>query len=243
MKISILAIMGIVFFSGISYAQHIGPGVPPKSLDEFSYSPNFGIGYNYHQAKWDGVDGGEGFDSEQNRIYAHFGAVSGGEYDPGFEVYVRLGVVSMESEENSELGFQEFDGKTGIMYALGMKGELYQNESETIGFGAALQGLYIDSIEDGDIKFENDLEFDLAFPIHTKINKFLFYLGPVFYYSSADISYDNINSTESVDDTIEEDRNIGAFGGLVFRMRNISLEIETQYKSRLSAGALVTYTF
>jgi len=233
MKRLVLVLMGVMFFSGISYAQNIGPGVPAKNLQGNIATPNLGVGYNFHQAEYDGVD------IEQHQVYAHIGAVFGDASTPSYEVYMRFGAATLEDDD-------DFDGGTEPMYAAGIKGEFYQGK--VFGWGGVLQGLYIDKYEDSiqvnnqkvDISLEENWEVELAFPFHAYIKNGLVYLGPVFYSATTDVVSNNISQDEG---DLDEDNNVGAFGGIVFRSANVSFEIEAKYRSDLSAGALVTFAF
>jgi len=222
-----------LLFSGISYAQHIGPGVPAKNLQGNVATPNLGIGYNYYQAEYDGVE------FEGNQIYAHIGAVFGDVSTPNYEIYARIGATDVEDDDGFESDFEP-------MYAAGIKGVFYQGQ--TLGWGGVLQGLYVDSFDDSinvdgkevDVELEESWEVELAFPIHAKINNGLVYLGPVFYAATTDVVAEDISSIEG---DLDEDHNVGAFGGVALRFDNISVEIEAKYRSDFSAGALVTFTF
>ena len=233
MKRLVLVVMGILLFSGISYAQHIGPGVPAKNLQGNVATPNLGIGYNYYRAEYDGVE------FEGNQIYAHIGAVFGDVSTPNYEIYARIGATDVEDDDGFESDFEP-------MYAAGIKGVFYQGQ--TLGWGGVLQALYVDSFDDSinvdgqevDIELEDSWEVELAFPIHAKINNGLVYLGPVFYAATTDVVAEDISSIEG---DLDEDHNVGAFGGVALRFDNISVEIEAKYRSDFSAGALVTFAF
>lgn len=235
MKRLVLILAGVLAFSGISYAQHIGPGVPAKNWVGNIATPNFGLGYHFTQAEWDGVD------IESHRIYAHLGAVFGDRSTPRYEVFLRLGAADLDAEDDG--GSINFDGDTEPLYAAGIKGRLYQGR--IFGWGGVLQGLYINSFADTvpvngqptNIAIEDLWEVELAFPAHAKIYNGLVYLGPVFYHSTADVIMAGFEGD------FDEDHNVGAVGGVAMRFLNVSIEVEAKYKSDLSAGALVTFTF
>lgn len=233
MKALVFGLLVAMLLPGVSYAQHIGPGVPAKNLSGNIASPNFGIGYGFRQAEYEGVD------IEDQRVYAHIGVVFGDESTPSYEVYLRLGGSAIKTDG-------DFNSSIEPLYAAGIKGEFYQGR--IFGWGGVLQGLYVDSYDDIiqvdgqiiDISLEKNWEVELAFPIHARINHGLLYLGPVFYNASADVvSRDISQETGSID----EDRNVGVFGGAAWRSRNVSFEIEAKFKSDLSFGALLTFVF
>ena len=254
MKKFLFFLFGFLLFSGTSYAQHIGPGVPAMNWIGNIATPNFGIGYNYSQAEWDGIE------IESQQAYAHFGAVFGDISTPYYEVYLRLGAANLESDdifdlEGYGLNSSRYDGDTDPMYAVGIKGEFCHRR--IFGWGGVLQAMYVDSFEDSisgnyldedykaELSLENYWEVELAFPIHAKINNGVVYLGPLFYHSTADVvaEIDVADITVTVEDDADEDHNVGAVGGVAFRFSNVSLELEAKYKSDFSAGALLTFTF
>jgi hypothetical protein len=233
MRKLVLLLMGVMFFSGISYAQNIGPSVPPKNQQGDVTSFNLGAGYNYHQADYDGVD------IEQNQAYAHIGIVRSDLGMPDYEIYVRLGGATLEDDDDN------FDGGTETMYAAGLRSVFYQGE--TFGWGGVLQGLYVDEFKDSvkvddqkiDVSLEDSWEVEVAFPIHARIINGLVYFGPVFYSATTDVTSSNFQDEGDLD----EDNNLGAFGGAALRFNNFSIELEAKYRSDLSAGALVTFAF
>ncbi|MDT8440884.1 MAG: hypothetical protein RQ723_04400 [Desulfuromonadales bacterium] len=249
---------GVLAFTCTGYAQNIGPGVPAKNWPGNIATPNFGIGYHFSQAEWDG------FDVEGQRIYAHFGAVFGDQSTPNYEVFLRLGAANGEVDNYFDLrdrglGSEDFESDFEPMYAAGIKGEFYQGR--VFGWGGVLQGLYINSLKDdykrqiGGIDFkvsvdmEDYWELELGLPIHARIPNGLLYLGPVIYHSTADgiltvRADDGVSSLSlQTEENIDEDHNVGVFGGVVLRLDNVSLELEAKYKSDISAGALLTFTF
>ena len=239
MKRLALALVGILAFAGISYAQHIGPSVPPMNKQGNIATPNLGIGYSYYQAEFENDDDDDIADVEGNQIYAHFGAVFGDVSTPSYEIYARIGATDIEDDE-------DFDSDFEPMYAVGLKGPFYQGE--TFGWGGVLQGLYVDSFDDSfvidgeevDISLEEYWEVELAFPIHAKINNGLVYLGPLIYAATTDVV---VGDNSDLEGDIDEDNNLGAVGGVALRFDNVSVEVEAKYRSDFSAGAFVSFTF
>ncbi|PLX76930.1 MAG: hypothetical protein C0614_09820 [Desulfuromonas sp.] len=233
MKKLVLLIIVSMALSGFAYAQQVGPGVPPPNLPGKMASPNFGVGYYFQQAEF------EGLAFEEDRIYAHLGAVFGDASTPNYELFMRIGGATLE-EENG------FDGSGEMTYAAGIKGEFYQGT--TFGWGGVLQGMYVDSYEDSvqvgnqevNLALEKCWEVELAFPLHARFRKALFYMGPLFYSATADVASEAFFSNEG---DIDEDHNVGAFGGLVIRGKQVSLEIEGKYRSDMSGGAMLSFTF
>ena len=125
------------------------------------------------------------------------------------------------------------------MFAVGMRNEFYQGQ--IFGIGGVLQVSYIDSFNDKTTyslggttynvrtSIESVVDAELAFPIQAKAtNNALLYFGPVAYISTADIEMkvsDGVTSM-SGDTDIDENHNLGVFGGLAWRTGNLSLEVE-----------------
>jgi hypothetical protein len=232
MRNIILVFIGILIFPGIALAQQIGPGVPAKNLPGNVATPNFGVGYTFRQAEYDGVE------LEEHRSYLHLGAVFGDEVTPNYEIFLRLGVARLEDNSG-------FEGDTELMYAAGVKSEFYSGKM--FGCGGVLQGLYVEEYEDSvqvgnqvvDISLEDNVDVELAFPFHAKMNNWLIYAGPVVYWTASDVV---AKAVSSKDGNIEEDHIAGGFGGLAFRTGSFSIEIEAKYKSDISVGGLITFT-
>jgi hypothetical protein len=232
MKKLVLVLIGMMAFPSISSAQQIGPGIPANNLPGHVATPNYGVGYNYRQAEYDN------FEIEEHRVYLHLGAALGNEVTPAYEVFLRLGAATLEDGD-------DFHGGVAPMYAAGMKAEFHTGK--TFGWGGVIQGLYIDKYEDRvhsgnqqfDLSLEDNWDLELAFPVHAKINHGLVYLGPVIYHSSADVVAKAISQSER---NVTEDRDVGVFGGVVIRSKNVSVEVEGKYKSDFSVGALVSFT-
>ncbi len=233
MKNYFYVLMALMCFPGMAYAQHIGPGVPAENLQGNIASPNLGVGYEFRQAEYDGVD------IEEQRVYAHIGAVFGDESTQNYEVYVRLGGAVLEEDDG-------FESDTEPFFAAGIKSEFYQGE--IFGWGGVLQAYYVDSYDDTievggqeiDISLEENWGAELAFPLHARGNLGMVYLGPVFYTATTDVVSNDISQDEG---DLDEDNNVGVFGGAALMFSNVSFEIESKCKSDLSVGGLVTIAF
>lgn len=249
MKRLVLTLLVVVSCASFANAQHIGPATPAVNISGGVASPNVGVGYSYVQSEWD-VDGGGDVEMEQNQAYAHIGAVFGDESTPNYEVFARIGVADLEDDDDLD-----FDADEELMFAVGMRNEFFQGQ--VFGIGGVLQVSYIDSFDDsttlllGGTAFdltttiENVVDAELAFPVQVKANNALFYFGPVAYISTANLDLKVSNGFASVsDDTdIDENHNLGAYGGLAWRTENISFELEGKYKSDLSVGGFVSFVF
>lgn len=249
MKSLILTLLVVVSFVSFANAQNIGPATPVVNISGGVASPNIGVGYSYIQSEWD-IDGAGDVEMEQNQVYAHIGAVFGDESTSNYEVFARIGVADLEDDDDLD-----FDADEELMFAVGMRNEFFQGQ--VFGIGGVLQVSYIDSFDDNttvrlggtdfDVKtsIESVVDAELAFPVQVKANNALFYFGPVAYISTADIDVKVSNGFVSAsDDTdIDENHNLGAYGGLAWRTENMSFELEGKYKSDLSVGGFVSFVF
>ena len=249
MKRLILTFLVVVSFASFANAQHIGPATPVVNISGGVASPNVGVGYSYVQSEWDADDlGGGDVEMEQNQAYAHIGAVFGDESTPNYEVFARIGVADVEDDDDFD-----FEADEELMFAVGMRNEFYQGQ--VFGIGGVIQVSYIDSFDDnttilwggtaydGKISIENVVDAELAIPVQVKANNALFYFGPVGYISTADINFKGTDGFKTDDTDIDENHNLGVYGGLAWRTGNISLEFEGKYKSDLSVGGFVSFVF
>ena len=153
------------------------------------------------------------------------------------------------------LKFFDFDSDAEMIFAVGMRSEFYQGQ--IFGIGGVLQASYVDSFSDSTTinidgetfkakaSIEDIYDAELGIPVQAKINNALLYLGPVFYLSGADMDFKASSGIGSIkfDTEMDEDRNVGVFGGLAWRTGNLSFEIEGKYKSDYSAGGFFSYVF
>jgi len=251
MKRVFLAVFVFVSCVSFAQAQHLGPGTPIANVSGGIASPNLGIGYSYIKSKWDVEDINVGdIEFEQNQVYAHIGAVFGDTSTPNYEVFARIGFADFDADDG------DFEGGTEPIYAVGMRTEFYQGQ--IFGIGGVLQASYIDSFHDsGTYSFEEEsikvsqsieriYDVELGIPIQAKAGDIaLFYFGPVVYLTGADMDLkatDGIVSV-SVDTEIEENKNVGVYGGLALRTGNMSFEVEGKYKSDFAVDALISFAF
>lgn len=187
---------------------------------------------------------------EQNQAYAQIGAVFGDTSTPNYEVFARIGFADFDADDG------DFEGGTEPIYAVGMRTEFYQGQ--IFGIGGVFQASYIDSFHDSatysfegeSLKVSQSIEriydVELGIPVQAKAgDNALFYFGPVVYLTGADMDLkatDGIVSV-SVDTEIEENKNVGVYGGLALRTGNMSFEVEGKYKSDFAVDALISFAF
>jgi hypothetical protein len=237
MKRVVLAIVCLLVLTGTSFAQHIGPGTPVKNKDGNIATPNVGIGYSYYNSKWDD------FDIEQNQTYLHVGAVFGDLSTPNYEAYLRIGASDLKEEDD------DFDADFEPFYGAGLRCEFVQGRIWGLGgvFQAAYMYKFTDKVTgivngvnlDDKVNVKNMVQLDAAAPIQVKLRDSLLYFGPLVYYSTAKVKIDSLDYS----DRFDEDYNFGGYAGVAFRFQNVSIEIESEYRSDFSGSALVSFTF
>ncbi|MDO3378438.1 hypothetical protein [Geoalkalibacter halelectricus] len=218
MKRAIFFLSFVFFCASSAFAFNLGPATPSADHGEV----NLGIGYFYKQAEWDG-----NIDIEQNRVYLHIGYGMGIEDEPRWEAYLRLGAADFEANG--------FDSGLKPAFAAGVKGAFY--EGRCFGWGMVAQGAYFSKWRDRGVGVEDAWEIELGFPFQAQLNPAIFYAGPVVYHTQAKAS-SGLGET-----SLNEKNNVGVFGGVRLDLGPIGLEVEAQYKSDVSAGALLSFQF
>lgn len=218
-RVAFFVLVGILTTCSMAFATQLGPAVPSVGHRQV----NVGVGYFYRQAEMEDVD------FEQNRIYLHVGYGLGIEEEPHWEVYLRGGA--------GDLDAGDFDADFEPFGTFGVKGAFA--EGDVFSLGLVVQGTYFSKLEDDDIDLaiEDYWEVEGGIPIQAQLGPILVYAGPVFYQAKADAE-SSVGSTR-----LEEDNNVGAFGGLRICFGNVNIEGEAQYKSDFSAGGLISVPF
>ncbi|PLX81681.1 MAG: hypothetical protein C0617_16450 [Desulfuromonas sp.] len=219
MKRLVLFVVFFVASASVAFATQIGPAMPAADHGQVSV----GAGYLNHQAEWDDVE------IEQNRIYVHLGYGLGMEDEPRGEVYLRGGAADLEAED--------LDGDYEPFFIGGVKGAFY--ETDVFAWGIVLQGGYFFDVEDEDtgVEIQDAYELEVALPFELHHGALQVYAGPVGFIAKGDAE-DGTGTTE-----LEEDNNVGGFGGIVLDFDGFSIGAEAQYKSDFSAGGMVSFQF
>ncbi len=218
MKKFILFVVVFLASSSLALGVQLGPATPSADHGEV----NLGVGYFYKEADWGAVD------IKQNRAYLHLGYGLGLGDEPRWEAYIRGGAADLDADD--------LDGDYEPFANAGIKGAFW--DGPVFGWGMVLQGGYFADFEDNNLKIEQVWEIELGIPVQARLGRaFLIYAGPVAYKAEAD-AQNGIGSTE-----LEEDNNLGGFGGFRWSAGNVSFEAEAQYKSDLSAGGLISVQF
>lgn len=224
MKNLVLA-LALVLVGTPALAQHIGPA----STAGRDLKPIIGVGYDYHQAQWDGAD------VQQNRAYVHIGMGGGVANEPRYELYLNIGAADLKIDN-----YHKFDANFQPFVGAGLKINFLRPDLPW-GLGLVAQGAYFGAWDDetavGHLKIRNAWEFEGAVPIEYSFQPFTVYAGPVIFGSRAQVR------TESTKGNFEEDDNFGVFGGLAAQFGPWRIEAEVQQKSDTSLSGLLTYSF
>ncbi len=228
MKKLVLA-LALVLAGTPAFAQHIGPATTAAR----DLKPVIGVGYDYHQAQWDGAD------VQQNRTYVHIGMGGGIANEPRYELYLNLGAADLKIDNRG--GADKFDANFQPFVGAGLKINFLRPDLPW-GLGLVAQGAYFgtwdDEVAGVKLKIRNAWEIEGAIPLEYSFRPFTIYAGPVIFGSRAQIRH-NISGKGN----FEEDDNFGAFGGIAAQLGPLRIEAEVQQKSDTSLSGLLTYSF
>ncbi|HKK01290.1 MAG TPA: hypothetical protein VJ955_03900 [Desulfuromonadales bacterium] len=213
-------------------AQHIGPA----STTARDLKPIVGVGYDYYQAEWEGVD------VKENRPYVQVGVGGGMADEARYELYLRLGAADLTINDH---GGNKFNGNFQPFAGGGVKINFLRSDIPW-GLGLVAQGAYFgmwdDEVNGVKVKIRNAWEVEGAIPLEYKFKPFTVYAGPVFFHEQAQGTAGALGVVVK-DNHITEDNDFGAFGGIAVQFGDMRLEAEVQQKSDTSFGGLLTYSY
>ncbi len=253
-----LAIVLLLSLSSQSMAGLFGPATSLTEPGSFY----LGGGYTYFPADIKRGNLRE-LETKQNQLFIQGGMGLTG----GWEVYVRGGIADWQVENGYLNSGDESDSGVLPFGSVGVKGPVYIGKYLTIGpfFQASYFSLYDDDISVGTVDvvvdgtsteitnasekiyFDNLWEFNAGITLQMMMEGAYLYGGPFYYVASSEyrsvISGDQ-GSFRVADTDLEEDKNIGAFIGVRWPLKNgLSIDFEGLYKSDFSLGAAVHYAF
>ncbi|MBI5586697.1 MAG: hypothetical protein HY892_23040 [Deltaproteobacteria bacterium] len=231
---------------------------PPQSISKEAGGLNTGIGYWYHEDKYQN-------DSEritrQNQIYSQLGYGT-----KTWEIYGRVGVSDLKildafraTPSSAATSKNDFEDHGEFFGTLGTKG--FYPFNKTFGIGAFVQGSYYftDFTDDvsgsfNGVPFRANLKVKTLWDVNGGIGfqatvpyGIKLYIGPYASYSEAKASLSpNLPDLkfETGEVTIKSATNIGGFIGLdVPLAKGFHLNVEGQFSARFSVGAVVTYSY
>lgn len=198
--------------------------------------PALSLGYLYYQNDWNLKEHGSTHDYKfkQHQVYVQLSAATN-----NIEGYLRVGGASLKVDDAYVSG-EPFSDSGKIFSEIGAKG--FYKMTPDFGFGPFFQASLFDNFNDlasgTNVTFTRLWELDGGFAFQFILNRLTFYAGPFFYLSQA--------KSESPTETLswESKNNFGGMAGIrVNAGRNVSMQIEGQYRSGLSAGTMINYSF
>jgi hypothetical protein len=229
----ILSLIICISISGIAYAGDFGPPEPTAKAGALSV----GVGYFYHTSKWE-PDKGNFNDIKvfQNHVYLQLSYC----IVKNLEFYLRGGGADFKANNT---GIGEFRKAMKPFGTAGIKAVVYDYNGFAIG--PFVQGSLFSDFEQErsiTIKFLHPWEVNAGIGLQLKRNDFILYGGPVAYWSRAKVKSKVSGTTNST--TFGETGDVGGFLGLKIPLyTGLSIEMETQLKSRISVGGALTYAF
>ena len=233
---------------GIASAGMFGPTEPAAQPGKFS----LGVGYFFDDTRWK-------TDGDDTRTQSNMGYLEGS-FAPikEFEVFGRLGGADLRTKGEDP----NFADSAKIFGTLGVKAIFYQDKM--FGFGAFAQGTYhfqdykdsySDTVTVGgvvvpatiDAKIKDFYNVQAGLSAQVKIQNFIIYGGGFWYYARAKVEATGSAAGVTVDlgsDTFKEKTPIGGFLGVKIPFtKQISLNLEGQYRDDLAGGAILRYAF
>jgi hypothetical protein len=243
-------VCSVVFlFQGFSHAgQFFGALEPTARKGQFS----IGAGYFFSNSDLEPKesDSFNKIKTQQNQLFiqAGYGFIKGG------EVYLRGGLADAEKEK-AFTNNSDFDDDFKPFGTLGVR--LSNNLNPIFSVGTFLQGTLYSSYSDEIVyslikeKFETKnlpWEVNLGVGLQANLNSVLSYAGSMVYWERFDVKrkITSLSDSSFVEETAEyeEERNFGGFAGLRWSLGEVwHIEIEGQFKERISAGGSITLSF
>ena len=249
----------LIFFTIRGLAAANGLFGPPQSIAKDTGGLHTGIGYWYHEDKF---DAGGDYVIRQKQIYSEVGYGTKNFWD----IYVRVGFSNLNvsdafsSTSAATTTFKnDFEENTNYFGTSGAKG--FYAFGETCGIGAFIQGTYyfrdftddVSGTRNGipftiELRMKNlwDVNFGIGFQA-TIPHSIKMHLGPYVYYSEAKVSpATNVTglALASAEMTIKNKTSLGGFTGIEVPLaKGFRLNLEGQYTERLSVGAAVIYVY
>jgi len=210
----ILLTFALIFSSQAFAAGVFGPAQPEGKAGEISV----GTGYFYYNSEWDGD-----LRAEQNEGYVQV----------GYAITDKIGAYLMGGA--ADLDFGPFNDGFRPFGAVGVKWLI--TDRAPVGVGAFAQFAYFDDYESGGTTTRNNYEATGGVVLQTVIEGAYLYGGPLFFTREGS-AYGTIKGH------YEEQSNFGGMAGVRWPIKNnIVVDLETQYKTKLSVGTAIHFNF
>ncbi len=231
-----LAGAGAALASGL-----LGPPEPEARSDHYAVS----AGYESNATKWKPGDAGfKDVSVTRSQAYVQLldTAISFSERGAAF---IRAGAADFDDGAAFQAGY-------GPFVAVGMKDVWYGRRGSRLKVGTIFLASYYTGYEAEKTlstgstvkaKVKNDWDVALGMALQAPLGeKFSVYGGPQFVYGKARVTREE--GTTSDGTTYEEKSPAGVFGGITLKLsRNLVVFAEAQYRSDLTAGASIAWSF
>ncbi len=246
MKRSLVASLAFIIVLSAAIAIAAPPVGGPAEVEPGKLA--FSAGYFYSQDKWKS-NTLDNFDPKvESNTY--FGQVSYG-LAPGWDVYLRLGAI------DAKLIQSDFDWKSNPQFfgGMGIHGTLFQYKPWNLAFGPMADFAYFSDWTDRAtgpggslaIKMKNHYSMNVGFGFQYRpVSYITLYGGPFYHYETAKLDVKgNVGGTNVSDESnIHPDKSFGGrLGAQIPLTRNISIQLETQFRDYVSGGGWLTYHF
>jgi hypothetical protein len=230
----ILSLIICMSISSIAYAGDFGPPEPTAKPGALSV----GVGYFYQTSKWEPDHFAHFTDTKvsQNQVYLQLSYC----VVKNLEFYLRGGGDDFKANNT---GIEDFRKGMKPFGTAGIKAVVYDYKGFAIG--PFVQGSLFSDFEQKrstTLRIKQPWEVNAGIGLQLKRNDFILYGGPVAYWNRAKVESKVSGKTYSTN--FGETGDVGGFLGLKIPLyTGLSIEAETQLKSRLSVGGALTYAF
>jgi hypothetical protein len=260
----IVAILVLFMGGNMAYAGQFGAMEPVSEYGKIS----LGIGYFYYSDKLEPKDTEGTWISwkkskvTQNQAYLQLGC---GLF-PKHEIYLRVGGADIKvpdafltSADSPDIaGFKDkFKDSLKPFGTIGFKGGYnfappfgigyFVNTSLGSNYKDKTAGTYLGFSATQEMKIKRPWEVNLGVGLQGKIGEVILYAGPVVYWARSKVEWEGaIPGVGNISDstTYKEKNNLGGFAGLRLPLgKGFNIEVESQLKSRFSAGGSLVYSF
>jgi hypothetical protein len=257
MKKRTTLLMVVMFFliTGQLYAGQFGAAGPIANPGKLS----LGAGYFYSQTQWESFDVGFANVTVSTRsqvLKSSQGYLQGSyAFSKNLEEYIRLGganasgMLSDHTKIFGTFGLRSFF-PVNTWFAMGpfIQFSAYSDSKDVKSYPAVAAGAPTTATVLTHMK--NPWDLNVGLTLQTGKNGFIVYGGPVAYLQRARVDTDLQvavgNASVGMSDSVNayEKANMGAFLGVTLPLtKQLRLEIEGQYKGRVSVGGALSYSF
>jgi len=232
---------------------------PPETISAKAGGLNTAIGYRYHE---DTYKNGQEYVFRQNQIYSQVAYGASGLW----EIYGRIGISDLKivdafssTDALTTTSKDHFEDNGEFFSTLGAK--VFYPVNATFGVGAFVQANYtftgytdeVSGNRNGtayiaDLKVKNlwDVHFGVGLQATVPCGLKL-YAGPYVYYAEADAHLSGAvpGILSGAGDVLLKNKSVagGFFGADIPLAKGFRLNVEGQYRDRLSVGSAITYTY